>query len=271
MARPAPGALYDARSLAWRMNRQSFVLLGGPRAAILQVCDPGVAAGVAQYSSYRADPLGRLERTLESMLAISFGSPGQREATLAGLERAHRAVSGDLGDGTPYSAMEPDRQFWVLATLTDTVIEVDRRYLGWLRPADRARYYEESKRLATAFGVPESLVPAGYDDFRDYMAEKVATLVPTEASVDITRSLMAPRIPLVPAAAWVPFNLVTTDLLPRRLQHLLGIRDLNAAELATVRATQVWTRNSVAHLAGAWTDNPLSGRVLRNGRAAPAA
>ena len=72
-------------------------------------------------------------------------------------------------------------------------------------------------------------------------------------------------------AAWVPFNLVTTDLLPRRLQHLLGIRDLNPAELATVRATQVWVRNSVAHLAGAWTDNPLSGRVLRSSRAVVAA
>ena len=167
--------------------------------------------------------------------------------------------------------MEPDRQFWVLATLTDTVIEVDRRYLGWLRPADRARYYEESKRLAAAFGVPESMVPAGYEDFREYMAERVATLAPTDASVDITRSLMAPRIPPVPSTAWVPFNLVTTDLLPRRLQHLLGIRDLNPAEQATVRATQVWMRNSVAHLAGAWTDNPLSGRVSRNSRSVPAA
>ena len=68
----------------------------------------------------------------------------------------------------------------------------------------------------------------------------------------------------VPTAAWVPFTLVTTDLLPRRLQHLLGIRDLNPAELTTVRATQLWLRNSVAHLAGAWADNPLNGRALRS-------
>lgn len=264
MARPAPGALYDSRSLAWRMSGQSFMLLGGPRAAILQVCDPGVAAGVARHSSYRTDPLGRLERTLDAMLAVSFGSPQRREATLAGLERAHRAVAGDLGDGTSYSAMDADRQFWVLATLTDTVIDVDRRYLGWMQPPDRCTYYEESKRLAHAFGIPDPLVPANYDEFREYMADKVATLMPTEESIDITRSLMAPRIPLVPTVAWVPFTLVTTDLLPRRLQHLLGIRDLGSAELATVRATQLWMRNSVAHVAGAWADSPRNGRSSRS-------
>jgi uncharacterized protein (DUF2236 family) len=257
MARPAPDALYGADSLAWRMNRQSFVLLGGPRAAILQVCDPGVAAGVAEFSSYGTDPLGRLERTLESMLAISFGSPERREATLAGLERAHASVAGELADGTPYSALEPDRQFWVLATLTDTVIEVDRRYLGWMGPAERVAYYEETKRLADAFGVPSNLVPRDYREFREYFDGMVANLQPTEDSVDIATSLMSPSIPHVPGPAWVPLNLVTTDLLPSRLQHALGIRDLYPGELAMVRAAQVATRNSLAHLAGSWADNPV--------------
>lgn len=258
---PARGALYDRSSLSWRMNSQSFVLLGGPRAAILQVCDPGVAAGVAEFSTYATDPFGRLERTLQAMLAISFGAPERREAVLAGLERAHRAVSGRLADGTGYSALEADRQFWVLATLTDTVIEVDRRYLGKLRPADRAAYYEESKRLAAAFGIPDALVPEDYDGFRDYVAARAATLEPTDDSRLVTRSLMAPRIRFVPGIAWLPFNLVTTELLPRRLRLELGIRDLNPAELATVRAAQLSMRNSVAHLVAVWSANPFSGRA----------
>lgn len=262
-AGPARGALYDRSSLSWRMNSQSFVLLGGPRAAILQVCDPGVAAGVADFSAYATDPFGRLERTLDAMLTISFGTPQRREAVLAGLERAHRSVQGSLGDGTEYSALDADRQLWVLATLTDTVIEVDRRYLGKLRPADRAAYYEESKRLAAAFGIPAALVPEDYGAFRDYVAERCATLQPTDESRLITRSLMAPRVRFVPGIAWVPFNLVTTELLPRRIRRGLGVRDLNAAELATVRAAQLSMRNSVAHLAGAWSSNPFSGRALR--------
>lgn len=256
MAQPANDALYGSDSLAWRMNSQSFVLLGGPRAAILQVCDPGVAAGVAEFSSYRTDPLGRLQRTLDSMLAISFGTPERREATLAGLERAHASVAGELADGTPYSALEPDRQFWVLATLTDTVIEVDRRYLGWMGPAERVAYYAETKKLADAFGVPANLVPKDYREFREYFDGMVATLEPTDDSLDIAASLMSPRIPHVPGFAWVPFNVITTELLPTRLQHALGIRDLYPGELAAVRALQLGTRNSLAHLAGTWTHNP---------------
>ncbi len=64
--------------------------------------------------------------------------------------------------------MDHDRQFWVLATLTDTVIEVDRRYLGQMRSRDREAYYEESKRLANAFGIPEALVP-DYGSFRELL------------------------------------------------------------------------------------------------------
>jgi uncharacterized protein (DUF2236 family) len=263
MVQPADGALYPRDSLAWRINSQSFVLLGGPRAAILQVCDPGVAAGVAEFSSYRSDPLGRLERTLHAMLAVSFGTPERREAVLAGLEKAHAKVRGRLADGTEYDALEPERQFWVLATLTDTVIEVDRRYLGKMRPADRAAYYEESKRLASAFGVPDRLVPSDYDAFRSYMAERFATLQPTQQSRDITATLLVPRVRFVPGIAWLPLTLVTTELLPRRMRRGLRLRDLNPAELATVRAGQLAMRNSLAHLGGVLAANPLNGRATQ--------
>lgn len=262
MVEPARGALYDARSLAWQVNRQWFVLLGGPRAAILQVCDPGVAAGVASFSNYRTDPLGRLERTLDAMLAISFGSPERREAVLAGLEQAHARVRGTLSDGTPYDALEPARQFWVLATLTDTVLEVDRRYLGRMGRADREAYYQESKRLAAAFGIPDELVPGDLAAFEAYMAEQLVGLEPTSESRDIAETLLTPRVPYVPGIVWLPLTLATTELLPTRMRRLLGIRGLNPAELAGVRAAQMAMRNSVARLGGRFFDNPLNSRSM---------
>lgn len=264
MAGPARGALYDRSSLSWRFNSQSLVLLGGPRAAILQICDPGIAAGVVRYSRYKTDPLGRLEGTLESMLAISFGAPQRRAEVLERLERIHTGVSGTLGDGSPYSALDRDRQFWVLATLTDTVIEADRRYLGKMRRGDRGAYYEESKSLAAAFGIPDNLVPDDYEAFRDYFAERVATLEPTGDSRDVASTLMRPRVPFVPGFAWLPFNLVTSELMPSRLRHQLAIRDLSRTELATVRAAQVSMRNSVAHLTGGLLANPLNSRAIRS-------
>jgi uncharacterized protein (DUF2236 family) len=264
MVQPAKGALYSRDSLIWQINSQVFVLLGGPRAAIMQVCDPGVAAGVAEFSSYRSDPLGRLERTLDAMLAISFGSPQRREAVLAGLEKAHEKVRGRMADGTEYDAMDPHRQFWVLATLTDTVIEVDRRYMGKLKPDDRIRYYEESKRIAAAFGIPEDVVPPDFDAFGDYMAERIATLRPTDQSREVAATLLVPRLRYVPGVAWLPLTLVTTELLPRRLRRGLAIRDLHPAELAVVRAGQVTMRNSLAHVGGLLAANPINGRAIRH-------
>lgn len=264
MIGPAKGALYDRNSLSWRLNSQSMVLLGGPRAAILQVCDPGIAAGVVKYSRYRTDPLGRLEGTLESMLAIAFGTPQRRSEVLDRLERVHTAVAGTLDDGTQYSALDRDRQFWVLATLTDTVIEVDRRYVGRMRSGDRAAYYEESKAMADAFGIPDELVPDDYDAFREYFADRVANLEPTDESREVARILMRPRVPFVPGLAWLPFNLITIELMPSRMRDALGMRELNTAESATLRAAQVSMRNSVAHLPVGLLANPLNGRAIRS-------
>ena len=42
-----------------------MLLLGGGRALLLEIAHPLVAAGVAEHSSYRSDPFGRLQRTLE--------------------------------------------------------------------------------------------------------------------------------------------------------------------------------------------------------------
>ena len=54
--RTGPG-LYGPESEAWRLNREAMLLLGaGPRALLLQLAHPQVAAGVEEHSDFRADP-----------------------------------------------------------------------------------------------------------------------------------------------------------------------------------------------------------------------
>src|SRR5207253_8681246 len=60
-------------SVARRIDRESFVLLGGTAALLMQVAHPLVAAGVAAHSDFQRDPLGRLMRTLDITLASVFG------------------------------------------------------------------------------------------------------------------------------------------------------------------------------------------------------
>jgi uncharacterized protein (DUF2236 family) len=95
-----------------RINRELFVLLGGPAAAVLQVAHPVVARGVAGHSRFREDPMGRLGRTLAAVYTISFGTPEEIERVRQNVARAHRAVRGE-----GYSAFDPAAQRWVLATL----------------------------------------------------------------------------------------------------------------------------------------------------------
>ncbi|MFV0316574.1 MAG: oxygenase MpaB family protein [Microthrixaceae bacterium] len=262
MATPATGALYGSTSLSWRFNSQAFVLMGGPRAAILQVCDPAVAAGVVDYSTYRTDTFGRLERTMESMLTIAFGTEDKRIETLERLDRIHSAVKGKTVEGEGYSAMDEALQYWVLATLTDTVIEVDRRYLGRMKRADRVVYYEESKRIATAFGISDGHIPDDYDDFRTYFRDRIATLEPTSQSREVAETLMHPNMRFVPGFAFAPLNLITLELLPTRMRRELRLRDLNPAELATVRGAQLSMRNAVAPVASGRVPNPFNSRVF---------
>ena len=53
--------LYGPASEAWRLNREAMLLLGaGPRALLLQIAHPLVAAGVADHCDFRTDPWRRL-------------------------------------------------------------------------------------------------------------------------------------------------------------------------------------------------------------------
>ncbi|MEZ5309977.1 MAG: oxygenase MpaB family protein [Microthrixaceae bacterium] len=263
MVRPARGALYDSRSLAWRLNSRWMVMLGGQRAAIMQISDPRVAAGVKDYSTYRTDPLGRLQRTMDYMMIIGFGDPDQRQKVLDDLDRVHARVKGRTDEGKPYSALDPKLMYWVLATLTDTVMEVDRRYVGRLREADRERYYDETRVIASAFGIDDRFIPDDYPAFKEYMAERVEKLRPSAASREIARGLLQPGIAFIPNQVFVPLDWVTLELLPSQLRDRLHLGVLNPMQLAAVRGARGVARGALQVAPRQLTANPFAIRALR--------
>ena len=216
-------ALYGPDTVTWRVNQEAVLLLGGPRALLLQLAEPAVAAGVAEHSGFGADPFGRLARTLEAMTAISFGSEARARSTLERLAAVHARVRGTLPGGVAYSAEDPVLQWWVLATLIDTVLRVERRYLGRLDAGERARYYDESKRMAGAFGIPDAVVPPDLAAFLDYMRLRFATLEVTDTARALARQVLRPPVPVVGAPIADVVGLVTVDLLPARLRAAYGL------------------------------------------------
>jgi uncharacterized protein (DUF2236 family) len=209
---PDPG-LFGPGSEAWRLDREAMLLLGaGPRALLLQIAHPAVAAGVAEHSDFRADPWRRLDGTLRSYLRIIYGSTGAARGEIRRLHELHRSV---VGSG--YTARDPVLSLWVHATLVEsTMVAVD----AWLAPLarDRAtRFYAETVPIGRAFGVPASLLPADLDAFERYLADQLAStgpIHPGPTARDLADVILHPPLPGALGALAVPTRLYDWTLWP---------------------------------------------------------
>ena len=195
-----PG-LYGPDSEAWRLNREALLLLGaGPRALLLQIAHPAVAAGVDQHSDFRADPWQRLAATLRSYLTIVYGTSAAARSEIRRLNALHRGISGP-----GYSARDPGLSLWVHATLVDSTIAA---YDAWIEPLSRDRraaFYEETRPIGRAFGVPDRLLPADLPAFEGYVEGMLGPGGPVRVS-PIARELAVAVLqpPLAPLSRWLP-------------------------------------------------------------------
>ena len=207
---PPDHGLYGPRSEAWRLNRESMLLLGaGPRALLLQIAHPSVAAGVDAHSDFRADPWARLLGTIRSYLRIVYGSTNQARAEIRRLNGMHRQIRG-----ATYSARDPELSLWVHATLVDSTIVTNDAWLEPLTRARRAAFSAETRPVARAFGVPESILPMDYDAFERYLERMLARDGPIQVSDtarDLGRAVLRP--PLAPLATWLPAGPTVRPLL----------------------------------------------------------
>ncbi len=206
--------LYGPDSEAWALNREAMLLLGaGPRALLLQLAHPLVAAGVAEHSDFRSDPWIRLRGTLRSYLTIVYGTGTAARSEIRRLNALHRTITG-----VGYRARDPDLSLWVHATLVDSTIVVADRWLEPLSRGRRARYYAETLPIGRAFGIPASLLPGDVDAFDDYVARMLAPDGPVQVG-PLARDLAAvvlnpPLGPIVPALAAVPARAYAWTLWP---------------------------------------------------------
>ena len=207
------------------------MLLGGPRALVLQLAHPLVAAGVADHSGFAADPLSRLRRTLDSTMAMVFGTRAEADAAAGKINNVHGFVHGTLPEdagryraGTPYDAKAPDLLLWVHATLVDTTFTVYTRFVGPLMARELEDAYEESKIAARLLGTPDDIIPASYADFRTYFDGMVASdLAAAPFQRAVVRDVLWPKIGVVPRRAFWPAVALTTELLPPRVRELFGL------------------------------------------------
>ncbi|MFW5925683.1 MAG: oxygenase MpaB family protein [Myxococcota bacterium] len=223
--------IHGPGSMSWRISRESALFLGGGRAALLQLAHPYVAHAVDQHSQTRRDPAGRFQRTFEHVYAMVFGDVDSAFGSARRVHRVHTHITGPVNEdvgpfarGHRYEANDEQALLWVFATLIETAILVYDRVVKPLSRAERARYYDEARRFAWLFGIPDAVLPGDYDEFEAYCRRMYASdvLQVGEAAAEIGRFLMAAPHPLLaPFVEW--YRIVTAGLLPPHLAAGYGL------------------------------------------------
>jgi uncharacterized protein (DUF2236 family) len=213
-------------AVTWRLHREIALLAGWAPAILLQLAHPLVAAGVAQHSAFlrqRHGRMRRLRRTIESMLALTFGDAEEAGRAAARINAIHDRVHGVLEApggrfpaGTRYSAHDADLLSWVHVTLVHVFLEAYQHLIGELSPEERDRYCAEAARIEPLLGIPDGRLPRVYADVE---ARFRATLAGDELAVGdaaraLAREILHPPVPIVArpftalarvlAAAWLP-------------------------------------------------------------------
>ena len=134
--------------------------IGGIRALLIQAAHPEVAAGVANHSTYRDDPLGRLSRTASYVTATAFGAMPEVEKSIKMVSSAHRPVVGTSSRGEKYSAGNPEMAAWVHNALIDSFLVSYQNFGPFLLKNEEADsyVYEQTNlgKLMKASPLPEN-------------------------------------------------------------------------------------------------------------------
>lgn len=227
---PRPG------SAVWRYAGDVRLLSTAAYAILLQVAHPTVGAGVSEHSDFRADPWGRLWRTLDYSYSMTYGGPRLAAEMGARIRGFHRHVKGVKPDGERYSALEPEAYAWVHATLADSIVRGHALLGSRLTDPEIDDFYAGWRRMGRLIGVRERDLPDGWPAFREYFDAMVSERLEDTAAVhEVLDSLADPARPDGPpalTAAWrvarVPMAhatlLTTAGLLPPRLRDLFGVR-----------------------------------------------
>lgn len=234
MIRSKPRAGKEAPALSHRVNAERLVLLGWPRAVLLQLAHPLIAASVYDHSNFRAAPWAaarRLKNTVCSMLALTFGNDAEREHALERIRAIHRRVHGRLADdvgpfraGTRYSAENPALILWVHATLLESVLTFFEAIVTPLSTAERTAYCVEAAPIAADLGAQKSDVPQSWQTLRAYLRRMYGSdqiVVGTQAKALAAR-ILSPPFGLLGAPAASLSHVLTVGTLPVTIRRQYG-------------------------------------------------
>lgn len=195
--------VFGPDSWMWEITRHVMVFAGGiGRRITLQVAHPWVTSGVDQHSKVRSDSAGRARRTYRIVFAMIYGN---LDMALEAAQLAHRvhaniegtvdAGSNTIATGTHYMANEAHAMLWIHATMWDTFARVYQMFVRPLQPHELEAYYQETRRFAWLFGIPDAVLPQSWTAFQDYCNAMYdsGVLVVNPSTRQLTDFVMRPK------------------------------------------------------------------------------
>jgi uncharacterized protein (DUF2236 family) len=220
----------------WKLGFPRTSLLLAGRALLLQTMHPVVGAGVRDFSTFRVDPWGRLDRTLVSLQSQLFGGDGAVDEA-ARLRALHKTIRGVGFDGQPYSALNPEAYAWVHLSNFDTLLTFDRWIARRLSVPQQEDLYQEWRQAGRVLGIREQHMPSDVAALRRYVGDMVAnSLVENPTAHEVLGSLRLAEVgsppwaffpeplwrALRPAGRMLLYDM-TVGTLPSTLRHKLGL------------------------------------------------
>jgi uncharacterized protein (DUF2236 family) len=229
-------ALVSPDSVSWRVFKNPLSLfIGGVAAVIMELAEPRVRTGVWEHTTFRIDPIGRLQRTGLAAMVTIYGARSTAEAMIARVRRMHDRIAGSTPAGKAFRANDPELLNWVQSTAAYGFLQAYHEYVRPLSDVERDRFYAEGTLAARLYGASAATSEAVLEMRFNAMANQLERSHILLEFLAIMRS--APILPL-PLRLVQPLLIrAAIDLTPGWLRRVVGLSDygLNALELAVVR------------------------------------
>jgi uncharacterized protein (DUF2236 family) len=216
-------ALAPHDGVTWQVFRNPVALfVGGVTAVLLELAEPRVRSGIWDHTSFRTDPLSRMERTGLAAMVTVYGARSVAEQMIAGVSRMHARVQGTTPAGVAYRADDPELLDWVQATASFGFLEA---YCAFVRPlsrSERDRFYAEGIPAAHLYGAVGA--PASVADQERHFAAMRPRLERSEIVFEFLEILH--RTPIFPGPLR-PLQSVliraAVEITPRWTREILGL------------------------------------------------
>jgi uncharacterized protein (DUF2236 family) len=235
---PGEPALAEPHSVSWRVFKNPIALfIGGTAAVILELAEPRVRAGVWNHTSFRTDPIDRLQRTGLAAMVTVYAARSVAEAMIAGIRRKHAKVTGRSENGDSYSASDPELLNWVEATAAYGFVEAYHRFVHPLSRPVRDRFYAEALPAAHLYGATKA--PADEAEWRRLFATMLPRLQASPIILDFLEIMTcAPALPAAGRPLQALLIRTAVGLLPDEARARLGLdheEGLSSWQAAVVR------------------------------------